>query len=84
MAKIVLCKEDEAKKEFEISFRSRVAAAEERRNVSRKETINASGLSHSAFYTAWKNPRLFRMDQYMSICDFLRIPYQIPELDNGP
>ena len=81
MAKITLCKDEETKKEFEISFKARVAAAEIRRNVSRADTIKASGLSHSAFYTAWKNPRLFRLDQYMSICDFLRIPYRLPEIE---
>lgn len=81
MAKITLCKDEETKKEFEISFKARVAAAEIRRNVSRADTIKASGLSRSAFYSAWNKPRLFRLDQYMRICDFLRIPYQIPELE---
>lgn len=79
MPKIRISREDEQRKDFETAFKSRVAAAEIRRNVSRADTIKASGLSQSAFYNAWKKPRLFRLEQYMSICDFLRIPYQVPE-----
>lgn len=51
-----------------------IVTNEERRHVSRAQTIKASGMSQSAFYLAWKQPELFRVGNLHDVYEFLRVP----------
>lgn len=55
-------------------IRLNIVTNEERRHVSRAQTIKASGMSQSAFYLAWKNPELFRIGNLHDVYEFLRVP----------
>ena len=57
-----------------LSIHGIIAAGEEERGVGRMDTIKASGMSTSSFYTAWRNPELFRLRDLNKIYSFLRIP----------
>lgn len=56
------------------SIRLNIVANEERRHVTRAQTIKASGMSQSAFYLAWKKPELFRVGNLYDVYEFLRVP----------
>ena len=55
-------------------IRIAIISGEELQNKARSETIQHSGMSPASFYTAWKNPSLFRVGQLVRIYDFLKIP----------
>ena len=61
---------DEIGKQIRIT----IVSGEEARDRSRSETIKHSGMSPASFYTAWKDPSLFRVGQLIRIYDFLKIP----------
>ena len=76
MPKVTLGKDRIDTQIDEISKQIRIAivSGEESQDRARAETIEHSGMSPASFYTAWRDPSLFRIGQLIRIYDFLKIP----------
>lgn len=55
-------------------IRLEIVTSETKRNITRAETIRHSGMSQASFYTAWRDPALFRVGQLIRIYEYLKVP----------
>ncbi len=65
---------DEEKQKSMEEIRLAIVTAELRNHVSRRDTIQMSGLSESGFYTCLKNPERFRLGTLFDIYEGLQVP----------
>lgn len=65
--------EEEKQKSME-EIRLAIVTAELRNHISRRTTIEASGLSESGFYQCLKNPERFRLGTLFDIYEGLDVP----------
>lgn len=76
MPKSNLCRSDDQQRLEQVKQNIRVAivSQEERRGISRHDTVLHSGMSASNFYKAWKSPELFRVRDLHNIYEYLKVP----------
>jgi len=79
MARSYLLEESRLQSEIDktaAEIRLAIVTAEERKRISRAQTIKHSGMSNGSFYNAWSRPELFRVGQLIKIYDFLKVPQE--------